>query len=413
MKYYESTFDEYLHSGDAINLHPEISPVIAQFPKTVSDFRNILVYGPTGVGKYTQVLQFIRKYSASDLKHGKRISVQTDKQEYKYHISDIHYEIDMSILGCNSKILWHEIFLQIVDIVSIKPEKVGIILCKNFHLIHAELLEIFYSYMQEHSNPQSKIQLKFILITEHISFIPNPILNSCLLFHISRPSSQMYSSMALSKEVEKIEKIEKLASIHDTVPSLANAKRLPPPPPPQKSGTRLKNRIVQVSEPAHLNHHSKDRFFANISMPKVRSFDSTSKTIEFINNIDMNGLLNAKELRSFDVIVKTNQELPKDIFNIICDSLIAQILLPQHIIFPDFRDILYDILIYNLDVSECIWYILSHFIHSGHLSKPDDISSILEKLSIFLKYYNNNYRPIYHLESIFFTIINKIHGYEL
>lgn len=411
MKYYESTFDEYLHSADVINLHPEISPVIAQFPKTVSDFRNILVYGPTGVGKYTQVLQFIRKYSASDLKHGKRISVQTDKQEYKYHISDIHYEIDMSILGCNSKILWHEIFLQIVDIVSIKPEKVGIILCKNFHLIHAELLEIFYSYMQEHSNPQSKIQLKFILITEHISFIPNPILNSCLLFHVSRPSSQMYSSMALSKEMEQT---EKLASIHDIVPSLANAKRLPPPPPPpQKLGARLKNRIVQVSEPAHLNHHSKDRFFANISMPKVRSSDSTSKTVEFINNIDMNGLLNAKELRSFDVIVKTNQELPKDIFNIICDSLISQILLPQHIVFPDFRDILYDILIYNLDVSECIWYILSHFIHSGHLSKPDDISSILEKLSVFLKYYNNNYRPIYHLESIFFTIINKIHGYGL
>jgi hypothetical protein len=411
MKYYESTFDEYLHSADLINLHPEISPVIAQFPKTVSDFRNILVYGPTGVGKYTQVLQFIRKYSASDLKHDKRISVQTDKQEYKYHISDIHYEIDMSILGCNSKILWHEIFLQIVDIVSIKPEKVGIILCKNFHLIHAELLEIFYSYMQEHSNPQSKIQLKFILITEHISFIPNPILNSCLRFHISRPSNQMYSNMVLSKEVVKM---EKSGSVHDTVPSLANAKRLPPPPPTAaKSGTRLKNRIVQVSEPAHLNHHSKDRFFANISMPKVRSSESTCKTMEFINDIDMNGLLNAKELRSFDVIVKTNQELPKDIFNIICDSLIAQILLPQHIVFPDFRDILYDILIYNLDVSECIWYILSHFIHSGHLSKSEDISSILEKLSIFLKYYNNNYRPIYHLESIFFTIINKIHGYEL
>jgi hypothetical protein len=28
-----------------------------------------------------------------------------------------------------------------------------------------------------------------------------------------------------------------------------------------------------------------------------------------------------------------------------------------------------------------------------------------------LKYYNNNYRPIYHLESILFYLITKIHAY--
>ena len=30
-----------------------------------------------------------------------------------------------------------------------KNNKKGIILCKNFHLINSELLEIFYSYMQK------------------------------------------------------------------------------------------------------------------------------------------------------------------------------------------------------------------------------------------------------------------------
>jgi hypothetical protein len=42
----------------------------------------------------------------------------------------------------------------------------------------------------------------------------------------------------------------------------------------------------------------------------------------------------------------------------------------------------------------------------------NDISDILKKTYTFLKYYNNNYRPIYHLESIMFYIINKVHKYK-
>ena len=34
--------------------------------------------------------------------------------------------------------------------------------------------------------------------------------------------------------------------------------------------------------------------------------------------------------------------------------------------------------------------------------------SVNESIKEPLKYYNNNYRPIYHLESIFFTILQKI-----
>ena len=83
----------------------------------------------------------------------------------------------MSLLGCNSKLLWHDIYQQIVDIISAKTDKSGIIVCKEFHNIHSELLENFYSYMQE--NNSSAINIKFILITEEISFIPDSILNCC------------------------------------------------------------------------------------------------------------------------------------------------------------------------------------------------------------------------------------------
>jgi len=81
------------------------------------------------------------------------------------------------------------------------------------------------------------------------------------------------------------------------------------------------------------------------------------------------------------------------------------------LVMTEFRDIIYDILVYNLDVGDCVWHIFTHFIAEGRL-KSADVSEILAKTHGFFKYYNNNYRPIYHLENILFFIVNKIHGYS-
>ena len=40
-----------------------------------------------------------------------------------------------------------------------------------------------------------------------------------------------------------------------------------------------------------------------------------------------------------------------------------------------------------------------------------DMSEILLKTYNFLKYYNNNYRPIYHLESYLFYLTRIIHEF--
>ena len=77
----------------------------------------------------------------------------------------------------------------------------------------------------------------------------------------------------------------------------------------------------------------------------------------------------------------------------------------------NFRDALYDILTYNLEISDCIWYIVSHFIESGNLNE-EDASDVLSKTYSFLKYFNNNYRPIYHLENMMLYITSKIHNFD-
>jgi len=149
MKFYETHFEEYINENQRQNLHPKLEKLYNKFPKDAPKLQNLIFYGPSGVGKYTQMLRSIKKYSPSELKYEKKISITFNKQQYFFKISDIHYEIDMSLLGCNSKLLWHEIYLQIIDIISAKNDKFGIIVCKFFNDIHSELLENFYSYMQK------------------------------------------------------------------------------------------------------------------------------------------------------------------------------------------------------------------------------------------------------------------------
>ena len=215
MKFHETHFDEYLNSVKESNLHPKIEKhIFNKFPKDIINLQNVIFYGPPGVGKYTQMLKCIQKYSPSELKYEKKITITFNKQDYHFKISDIHYEIDMSILGCNSKLLWHDIYQQVIDVISAKSEKKGIIVCKNFSDIHSELLENFYSYMQ--NNMQDHIKIVFFLISEHISFIPNNIMQCCQLIHLSRPTAALYKKcLGITKRSSDLHSIINIKNLKD------------------------------------------------------------------------------------------------------------------------------------------------------------------------------------------------------
>ena len=72
MKYYESNYEEYIQSVSNNNIHPELLSVFDKFPYNIEDMENVILYGGSGVGKYSQMLYLIRRYSPSDLKHNRR-----------------------------------------------------------------------------------------------------------------------------------------------------------------------------------------------------------------------------------------------------------------------------------------------------------------------------------------------------
>ena len=106
--------------------------------------------------------------------------------------------------------------------------------------------------------------------------------------------------------------------------------------------------------------------------------------------------------------IKDVKDIPKDSFDTICESILEQIYDGKQMSLLSFRELLYEILIYNLDSSEVFWEIIHSCILDEKLS-DDSIHTILESLYVQLRQYNNNYRPIYHLESILLKILIHIH----
>jgi len=278
------------------HLHPRVHEL--PFPK-ISNFNHLILYGPAGVGKYTQMLKLVHPYSPTHLKCEKKLQINTSSSFY-IKMSDIHYEVDMDLIGCNSKSLWDDIYNHICDIIQNKyTDKHGIIVCKNFHKINHELLDIFYSYMQS--------SVKYILLTEAVSFLPNTVLSKCKILSLPRPSNALYQS------------------------------------------------CLQVPIPAVI-HNLKS------VIHQQEKFDSSK-----------------------NICVK-----------------ITHAILTLNFTMAELREDLYSILIFNLGVEKICWMLLTT------LPNTHKIDMIKETI-YFLQHFNNNYRPIYHLEKYIYSLITILH----
>ena len=73
MKFFETHFEEYINENNRVNLHTKLDKIYQKFPKLLHNLKNLLFFGPTGTGKYTQMLKAIKRYSPTDLKYEKKV----------------------------------------------------------------------------------------------------------------------------------------------------------------------------------------------------------------------------------------------------------------------------------------------------------------------------------------------------
>jgi hypothetical protein len=287
---YFKKFDEKLSHN--LNLNAKIVRSLKKFPDKICDICHVIFYGPPGSGKYTLSLKLIKRFT-TNMNYEKKITTES----FVIKLSDIHYEVDMGLLGCSSKVLWHEIFTQIVDSISVKKEKAAFILCKNFHEISQDLLVVFYAYLHDLNNTiLHGVCIKYILITTQISFIPSNIVDACNVINVPHPSK---STVA---------------------------------------------RCLKTSQ-----HVNEDNLLAS-SLP-------------LISNTFM------------------------------CDKLIEYLITTKQIKISKIREHIYELLTANVNITDAIWYIFTKL-------EFENISNMFKSLYQFFRYFNNNYRPIFHIELI-------------
>ena len=342
MKFFETHYIDYVAKVKEYSLHPVIKKTFMSFSPDIESLPSMIMHGPPGVGKYSHALFLISRYSPSHLKYEKRIAVAYNKETFFMKISDCHFEVDMSLLGCNSKHLWTEIYNQIQDIVGSRTQTTAFIMCKNFHKIHSELLETFYSYMLSTDH----VSLKFIILSDHVSWLPDNIIHRCKLIPFKRPTATAYNKCLKS-----------------------------PPPTPTPTTALTHSTDIIKETPVRL----------------------TSKfRLETITNI--------KALKS------NITELTEPHENI-CNYIVGIIISPENELKYDMlRESLYDLLTYDINIQECVWFILRQLIEKG-LLLPEMMNDVMIQTYVFLQYFNNNYRPIYHLENFVLLLVCKIHTY--
>ena len=281
-----------------------------QLSKIIEDhneIKNMIIYGPENSGKYVFALDILRNFSNQNLKYYKKTEITINKVNYIFMMSDIHFEIDMNLLGTSFKQIWYDFYDHICNIIQCRSNKKGYILVKNFQDIPDELLNQLYSFMQ--NKMIKNINISFIFISREISFIPKNIREICILFTCP------------IKKIKKNKKKYLFTKEHE-----------------------------QCSD--DLFNYCNETFYNILKNNSTISNSSTST-------------------------------------------------------YNDLRVKIYNLFIRNYNIHYCISYIIQKYFIEYNIKK-DKISLFMYNFCNEMKYYNNNYRPIYHIEHLLLNLCNYI-----
>jgi hypothetical protein len=347
----KKSYCEIINDNSQYSFNKDLLTIINETHETNNtkyyNFTNYIFYGPTCSYKYKNALKLLQYFSPSNLKYEKKLYINVSKTEFYIKISDIHYEIDIENFIYNSKNLWNDIYNIIYNSIASSDLKKGYIVLRNFDKINCDLLDLLYNYMQKELF--SSILIRFIIITECISFIPEKIINISKILYFSK----------LNKK---------------NIAFIAN----------KSNRLFIKNKcsedkITKTSENTSENtsYNTLETIIHKINTPNIYSILDISKNINYIEH---------------------NKS--------ICETYIAMLITDNYNI-KNIRTLLYDILIYNLNIQECFFYIIQNLILRKIIS-VNSINDLIVHSLIFFKNYNNNYRPIFHLESFTLYLIELI-----
>ena len=343
----KKSYCEIINTNNNYTFNKDLIAIINNEINKYDKFTNYIFYGPPCSYKYKNALKLIQYFSPSGLKYEKKLYINASKTEFYIKISDIHYEIDIENFIYNSKSLWNDIYNIIYNSIASSDLKKGYIVLRNFDKINCDLLDLLYNYMQKELF--SSILIRFIIITECISFIPDKIINISKILYFSKLNKKKIYAIS-NKNNRQFLKAKTLEEKEDN-----------------------SNDVNCVNE----SKNTLETIIHKVNNPNIYNVLDISNNINYIQH-----------------------------HKSICETYINMLITHNYNI-KNIRTLLYDILIYNLNIQECFYYIIHNLI-LRKIIKNNNINDLIVNSLIFFKNYNNNYRPIFHLESFTLYLIELI-----
>ena len=128
-----------------------------------------------------------------------------------------------------------------------------------------------------------------------------------------------------------------------------------------------------------------NKYYPNVTKENINSINSITNLIH--NNFSL---------------MNTNIKITKELIEYINDY--------ENLDFLELREKIYNLLTYNINIESSVYYILEYYINNKKINN-NNINYVMIKTCIFFQYYNNNYRPIFHLENYILYLIKVIHGF--
>lgn len=159
--------------------------------------KNIIIYGSNHAKNYVFLIKSLKQLSKSNLKYSRRTAINYNGDDILFNISDIHFEVDLGLLGVNQYNIFLALFHHIKENMLVDKETFYVT-CLNFQEIKLELMNIFYSFMNEN-------KIRFIILTSEISHICDKIFQTTVIKKIRGDVS--YKNISQQERIEEITEI--------------------------------------------------------------------------------------------------------------------------------------------------------------------------------------------------------------
>jgi len=408
-----------------IKSHPKIIPIFEKFAET-RNVPHLLICGKAGSGKKTIVDNLIKKlFDLDELSDSELIEYKASHKIYKYFIqkNNNYVIINLTKLLVSDKQLIETVIKEFTESYSL----ISYLMDIPFHLIIIKGANYLTNNAQNYLRrliERLSMKYRFILVTEHLSKIIEPLCS--LLLQVRIPTVEKQDRINIIRDIIKKENIKKgeakinsITKKNDLTTNLIhlNLTQIRNPSHIKK----VSQTLLELEEKKEKEELDKEIIKSNSSKKDVKKIKKTnvskSDISSVITSITDEIVIEKKKPKDGDI---TKTEWKKKLDKI-CDSILKTTIVSTNT-YMNIRKIIYKIIIIGIPPYDIIIHIVDNLLEKMNnyriktpstvdISKftPENELKIINMASKYECRLNNGNKPLFYIETFISHLILILH----